>query len=201
MKRKYIVMSSFFVAFFALSLMCYGSWLYAGKMAEKEERRDTGRINAEQTGGGVEQKVTYDTRYVLETCHEDTGETTRQQLTIPSEYTGMTRTELEDYLGKCEEAMRSEEQEAGLSRIQLLSFSSEEIVVRKTYRKPEQETGFFLTVADGEVAIYNRSGTKLYEKTGIRVAGLPEDERKKLKEGFVVENEKDLYSILENFSS
>ncbi|MCH5265891.1 MAG: hypothetical protein J1F02_08315 [Lachnospiraceae bacterium] len=199
MKRKYMVMSSFFIAFFLLSVMCYGSYRYAEQVAM--ENRESREPEMAQTGGSKEQKITYDTRYILETYHEDTEELTREELSLPSEYTGMTRGELEAYLEECVKTMMQQEQEAGLSQMKLMSFSSEAIIIRKSYKEPEQETGFFLTIADGEVAIYNRSGTKLYEKTGILAEALPAEEQAELEKGFVVENEKDLYSILENFSS
>ena len=40
-----------------------------------------------------------------------------------------------------------------------------------------------------------------YENTGIQADVLPEDEQEKLREGFFVQDEKELYSILENLSS
>ena len=63
------------------------------------------------------------------------------------------------------------------------------------------EDGFFLTVEKGEVVVYDKNHKVLRERTGISIKHLPADEVKKLKKGFVAENEKDLYSILENFSS
>ncbi len=97
--------------------------------------------------------------------------------------------------------MASDEQEAGLTDMKLLSFSKEKLVIRKSYHEPEQERGFFLKLTDGEVAIYHRDGKTLYEKTGIMEESIPEDEVKKLRKGYIVKDEKDLYSILENFSS
>lgn len=197
MKRRYIVISSFFIASFLLSFLCYGSYRYSEQLAQ--EKKEKNRI--EQTVTKKEQKITGDTKYILEIYNEDSGELTREQQGIPSEYIGMDRKELESYLKKCVQAMAADEQEAGLSDMRLISFSSEEIILRKYYREPEQEKGFFLRILDGEVAIYDRSGNKLYEKTGISVKNIPEEEVKKLKKGYIVENEKDLYSILENFSS
>ena len=39
MNRKYIVICSFFVAFFVLSLLCYGRFLYAKKKEKKKSDR------------------------------------------------------------------------------------------------------------------------------------------------------------------
>ena len=185
-------MHRFFYLFYAMGATVIRS-------SSRRKKKEKNRI--EQTVTKKEQKITGDTKYILEIYNEDSGELTREQQGIPSEYIGMERKELESYLKKCVQAMAADEQEAGLSDMRLISFSSEEIILRKYYREPEQEKGFFLRILDGEVAIYDRSGNKLYEKTGISVKNIPEEEVKKLKKGYIVENEKDLYSILENFSS
>ncbi|MCH5252293.1 MAG: hypothetical protein J1F22_04905 [Lachnospiraceae bacterium] len=197
MKRRYIVISSFFVAFFLLSVFCYGSYRYSEKLAEEKKES----VKIKQTGAKQEQKVNSDTKYILEIYNEDTEALAREEHNMPSEYNGMTRKTLEDYLKQCVQAMAADDKEAGLSDMNLVSFSSEEIVIRKSYREPVQEKGFFLRILEGEVAIYDRAGKTLYEKTGISVENIPEEEVKKLKKGYIVEDEKDLYSILENFSS
>ena len=54
MNRKYIVICSFFVAFFVLSLLCYGSFEYA----KKQEQKKMAQQNAAQTSTKQEQRVT-----------------------------------------------------------------------------------------------------------------------------------------------
>ena len=54
---------------------------------------------------------------------------------------------------------------------------------------------------DGEVAIFSGDGKTLYEKTGIMEQNLAEEDCELLRKGYVIQNEKELYSILENFSS
>lgn len=198
MRRRYIIISCFFVASILLGVMCYGSYRYSERVAEERRKEET---KTEQTEAGTEQKVTSDTKYILEIYNEDTEELVKEERDMPSEYAGMTREEMEAYLKQCVNAMAADEQEAGLTDMRLVSFSKEKLVIRKSYREPKQERGFFLKLTDGEVAIYHRDGKTLYEKTGIMEENIPENERKKLRKGFIVENEKDLYSILENFSS
>lgn len=54
---------------------------------------------------------------------------------------------------------------------------------------------------EGEVVIFHKDQVTPYENTGIQAGVLPEDEQEKLREGFFVQDEKELYSILENLSS
>lgn len=114
---------------------------------------------------------------------------------MPSEYAGMTRRQMEDYL---RDYMKEEELEDGLKDMQLVSFSREELVIRKVY---QEESGFILRLVDGEVAIFQKGNEDNYEKTGISQNFLTEEDIRALEEGYSVETEKDLYSILENFSS
>lgn len=200
MRRRYIVICSFFIASLLLAGMCYGSYRYSERVAEEKARQKI-KEQTEETASGKEQRVTSETKYILEVYNADTEELVKEERSMPSEYAGMTRKELEEYLSKCLQTMKTNDTEAGLSDMKLISFSKEELVIRKTYLEPEQEQGFFLKLTDGEVAIYNRSGTRLYEKTGIQEEVLPKEEADKLRQGYVVENEKDLYSILENLSS
>lgn len=195
MKRRYIVVSSFFVAMLLVVLMCYGSHLFASKVDDREKRV------TQETGTEKEQKTTSDTVYVVEKYNEDSESVVKEIRTLPVEYAGLTRQELEQFLKKEQIDMSDEDYEEGLTSITLISFSKEEIVIRKTYAKPIKEEGFVLKTYEGEVSVFDNRGKVLYEKTGIPIQVLPEEEQKKLEEGYFVPDEKVLYSILENFSS
>ena len=54
---------------------------------------------------------------------------------------------------------------------------------------------FFLKEEEGQVVVYHEDQKTPYEYTGILIDNLPEEE------GFFVKDEKELYSMLENFSS
>jgi len=200
MRRGYIVICSFFVAVLLLAGICYGSVQYSEKMAQ--EKKTHNKITQSQmTGNTKEQRTNSDTILITEIYHLETEEIVKEERSMPSEYAGLTREELDDYLKKCLPAMKERDTEVGLSDMKLVSFSKEEVVIRKIYTEPKQETGFFLKIIDGEIGVYNRSGTKLYEKTGVLETVIPKEEQEKLQKGYVVENEKELYSILENLSS
>lgn len=198
MKRRYGVICSFFIGFLALSLMCYASYRYAERSGESEN--DTSIRESTQTGIKKEQTISQTTKYVMEKYNRETKETKREEPTMPPEYIGMNRSQLEDHLVEKLATMSKKEEQEGLISISLQAFSAEQIVVRNTYSVKKQE-GFKLKLLDGEVAIYSRDGRELYEKTGIQEENLTEEDCKSLRKGLVIKNEKELYSILENFSS
>lgn len=196
MKRKYGIICSFFAGFLVLSLMCYGSYRYAEHKMEQEQESD----ESTQTGVKKEQKVTSHTKYIIEKYDQEAEEMVKEERTIPPEYIGLNRSQLEDRLAEEMATISKEEEEKGLLSITLQTFSEEQIVIRHIYSEKKQE-GFMLKLLDGEVAIYSGDGKELYEKTGILEQNLTEDDCQTLRKGYAVQNEKELYSILENFSS
>lgn len=63
------------------------------------------------------------------------------------------------------------------------------------------KNSYFLSLSEGEVIVYKGDKKTIYERTGIKESVLPEYEITKLRKGYPVKNEQELYSILENFSS
>lgn len=202
MRRRYIVISSFFVAVLLLGIFCYVSSVHMDKVSGKAAKKVRQKPFVSVAVSNANQKTTSETKCIIEVFNADTEELVCEERAMPAEYAGMTREQLEDYLLQYRSHMDVDEQEAGLTNIQLIRFSKGEIVIRKTYEEPEQEEGYYLRLTEnGEVGIYHRDGKTLFEETGIRKENLPEEEVRRLENGYVVPSEKELYSILENFSS
>lgn len=196
MNRKYVVICSFFLAFMVLTVICYGSYRYANRQTEKEEPQS----QMAQTGGNKEQRVTSSTRYIVEKYEEESEELVKEERAVPASYAGLNRRELEHELAVEFATMSWEEEKAGLVRISLESFSADKIVIKKVYNK-SGEQGFILKLEQGEVVVYRADEDEPYEKTGLMEESLSEGDKKLLKDGYAVRTEKELYSILENFSS
>lgn len=199
MRRRYTMVCLLLCAAVLLGGMCYGSYRYAERVTEERlQRREDKTDQTEQTSGGTQQKINSDTKYIVEIYNGDSEENVREVRTMPSEYAGMTRKELESYLGSFMSDLPEEEVDAGLIDIKLVSFSKDELVIRKTY---QEDKGYILRLVDGEVTIFSRANEDEFEKTGISQESLTEEDIQALQEGYSVDSEKDLYSILENFSS
>ena len=189
MNRKYIVICSFFVAFFVLSLLCYGSFEYA----KKQEQKELAQQNAAQTSTKQEQRVTSETKLVIEKWEEESEELVKEERDMPPEYAGLTREELEKQLTAEIKDKSWEEEKEGLVKITLESFS-------EVYNK-SSEQGYILRLKDGEVVIYRKDEKEPFEKTGLKEENLSKQDKKILQGGYAVRTEKELYSVLENFSS
>ena len=196
MNRKYIVICSFFVAFLVLSLLCYGSFEYA----KKQEQKELAQQNAAQTSTKQEQRVTSETKLVIEKWEEESEELVKEERDMPPEYAGLTREELEKQLTVEIKDKSWEEEKEGLVKITLESFSEDKIVIRKVYNK-SSEQGYILRLKDGEVVIYRKDEKEPFEKTGLKEENLSKQDKKILQGGYAVRTEKELYSVLENFSS
>lgn len=199
MRRRYTIVCLLLCAMVPLGGMCYGSYRYAQQVTEERlQYREEKTDQTEQTSGGTQQKINSDTKYIVEIYNGDSEENVREVRTMPSEYAGMTRKELEAYLDSFMSDLPEEEVDAGLIDIKLVSFSKDELVIRKTY---QEDKGYILRLVDGEVTIFSRANEDEFEKTGISQDSLTEEDIRALQEGYSVDSEKDLYSILENFSS
>ena len=113
MNRKYIVICSFFVAFFVLSLLCYGSFEYA----KKQEQKKLAHQNAAQTSTKQEQRVTSETKLVIEKWQEESEELVKEERDMPPEYAGLTREELEKQLTIEIKDKSWEEEKEGLVKV------------------------------------------------------------------------------------
>ncbi len=196
MKKRYLIMSSFFLVGTVLTVMAF---LFQHNDERRNEELET--QNAQAVDTVKELRINASTKYVVEIYDGTTDVTISEERTVPAEIAGMSREDLEQYIRDYNETMDVQRREEEPNEMELVSFSKEKVVMREIYLGAEEETGFYLKATQGEVVIYHNDRVTPYENTGILVELLPEEERKKLEEGYYVEDEKELYSILENFSS
>lgn len=196
MKRKYLYVSSFFALATIFTLM-----FFTDQQKENTNKEQLEKQNAETVDTVKEIRVNASTKYVIENYDGTTGVTTTEEETVPAEIAGMSREELEQYVRDYNQTTDVERTAEEPDQMELISFSKEKVVVREIYEGAEEEKGFYLKAANGEVIIYHNDQVTPYENTGILTEILPQEEQIKLQEGFYVADEKELYSILENLSS
>lgn len=196
MKKKYLFMSSFFMIGTIFTLVFFFSYKSYDTSSSEEPEQSVNTVDTVK-----EVRVNTSMKYVVEVYDGTTGVVTSEENTVPAELAGMTRKELENYISRYNTSVSENGAADGPDRMELVSFSSDKIVVRETYSGEEEEKGFFLKIHDGEVVIFHNDKVTPYEYTGIQEDMLPESEKEKLKDGYSVEDEKELYSVLENLSS
>ena len=196
MKRRYLYVSIFFVFGMLMTLLFFHSY-----RSYKMEHQSAGKNRVNPVDTVKEIRTNTSMKYIVEVYEGVTGVITREESTIPAEIAGKTREELEQYFADYNEAHEGETNKEIPQQKELISFSKDQIVVRENYLVEEEERSFFLKAEEGQVVVYHEDQKTPYEYTGIPVDSLPEEEKKKLEQGFFVKDEEELYSMLENLSS
>lgn len=149
----------------------------------------------------TEATVKPSTKYTLETYDLKTNTTQKQELNPPAALVGLTREQVVEYLATYMQDMPLSEYNKGLIGYELISFSEEEIVIKKTYNKDFVPSMFYVAIKDGKVIVYNSDQKSVFKYTEIEAKNLPEEDRIALIRGIYVNSEDELYSLLESYSS
>lgn len=141
------------------------------------------------------------TKYFLLTYNLKTDELLTEQLTPPAEMVGLTRAELINQLANYMKNVPLVDYEKGLYAYELLAFSKDEIIIRKSYNSNLISYRYFMVVEDGKIVVYYSDLETVYEYTNIEALYLPENTRNDLMKGIYIKDEDELFTLLESFSS
>lgn len=139
--------------------------------------------------------------YIEETYNMVTGQLDSVERTAPGFLIGMTREELSAYVANYMDKMSLAEYEAGLLSYEIVLFSENKVVLRKTYDASKIPYKFYVNITDGMVTVFYNDMESVFEYTHIPAVDLAEEDRVALIEGIYVKDREELYSILEGFSS
>lgn len=219
LKKAFIYSGSFLAMCVLFSTCYYMSYLHAlndfnNKAIERKEQLLELTQQAEPTPAVPEQEtesvpvdtqqettVLPDTKYILETYDMKTDTTQTQELNPPAHLIGLTREEVIEYLENYIKDMPLSEYNKGLLSYELVNFSEDEIVIRKSYNENFVPYRFYVVVKDGYIVVYNSDLKSVYSYTYIQAKDLPEEDRIALSQGIYVNSLDELYSLLESYSS
>ena len=88
-----------------------------------------------------------------------------------------------------------------LLNVQLISFSPDSVVIRKTICNPTNIYSYFVISENNIIKIYNAGKDSLFIDTGIDISNFEEEYIEELNDGFYVETIHDLYNYLESITS
>jgi hypothetical protein len=142
-----------------------------------------------------------ETKYTLEIYDMKTDTLDTQELNPPADLVGLTREEIVTYLSNYMDDMPLSEYNKGLISYELIYFSEDEIIIKKTYNEDFIPCRYYVAVKDGYVVVYNSDLKSIFQYTQIEAKNLPEDDRIALSKGIYVNNKEELYSLLESYSS
>jgi hypothetical protein len=160
-----------------------------------------GNSNAVSVNQSQKTTITPYTKYVLEVYDIKTDKTQTSELPTPDYLIGLTREEVIQYLNTYIKNMTLEEYQRGLITFELVSFSGDKVVLKKTYNTEYMQYKYYIAVVKGEVVVFYSDKKTIYEYTGISAKQLPDEDQMKLNYGIYVKDQSELYGILENYSS
>ena len=178
---------------------------FAGELI-KEKALELGFLVKEQKEEAIETSVLQETlqvtaSYFLETVCLQSQTEEREQLALPGFMVGIDLKGLTAYVKGYMEAMPVNEYLAGLVSYEIVSFSQDKVVLRKTYNETKVENKFFICRRGEFIVVYYSDLKTVYEYTDIRVDGLIEEIQTAINQGFYVKDVQELYSILEGYTS
>ena len=145
--------------------------------------------------------TTGDTICIYEDIDKKDGSMSMMETSLPDNYIGLNREELENLLAEASLFPPPEEKEKGFKSQHLELFSADRIKILRIYDTTAELSGFYIMEVDGEVRVYEHDKTTLYFKTGLRVESLPPEVRYELKEGKYMDTELQVYHFIESYSS
>lgn len=143
-------------------------------------------------------------KYILQTYYINSDKKehlSEQEYAVPSEFITLNRDELQEYINDYMEDIPIREYLDGLISYEIIEFTEDSLVLRKTYASDWSNNEFYLCDVNGEVVVYYSDKSTVYEYTGIMTADLNEEEQVRIKVGYFVADEEELYSLLESYSS
>lgn len=167
------------------------------------EATDPAKNDVQSIPAGSQQRKTIlpTVEYYEETYLVPEDLLTKKQTIAPGFLIGMTREELESYVARYMEHLPLSEYEAGLLSYEIISFSENKVVLRKSYDSNKVPYKFYVNISDGMVTVYYSDLKTVYEYTHIPAVDLPEELRYSLIDGIYLKDAEELYSFLEGFSS
>lgn len=226
MKKTYIL--SFFLCLSVLGLAYFGSYYFINKyMAEPmyenlNKLSDSNQENPIEIIGEIpkesekqsekgeellavdtnkEELIHRDTTYILESYNTKNFELKEERVPLPREYIGLSRKELVAKLDIEKKEPKEYLNDRVLKDIQLISYSPDEIIIRKSYEPKDTEESFYLMVENNMVNVYYSDRKTVYMYTDIVLDTLPEEIQNEIIGAKYIRSPMELYNFLESYSS
>ena len=140
--------------------------------------------------------LTCDTQLVICSIGLPDKKQTEEVLRLPEKYIGMDRSSFVRCIEDSRKAPLLSERKKGLALVEVLSFSPQKLVLRKTYRKPAADDGYYLAVKNHRLVVYEQDRTTCFLQSDIDVRTLPAPLRLELARGKKVDSREALENIL-----
>lgn len=208
MKKAAIYAISFLSLSVLLSTCYFVSYRYALNKFNRNATEQSG-VTKKLSGTGsydvsanTKTTVSKDASYTLQIYDLATDKLKEKKENIPNDFVGMTRDQIMNRLNVYVQNKSLDEYNKGLVSWQLVSFAPDRVVVKKTYNSEGILYKYFMIIRDGNVVVYYSDKKTIYEdETGINLDELSEVDKKELMYGKWIQDENELYSLLDGYTS
>lgn len=200
MKKVYISILASIMVLSIISYFLSYKYFYSEKDVNNDITTTTEEVVNEvnKTSNNI---VTVNTDIVIENYYFNEDKTLYEVVEPFSEIVGLDREGVIEYTKSYLDSPSKQDIEAGLYSYELISFSDNKLVLKKSFKPKPIENKYYVTIKDDYVIIYLVDKQTVYEFTSIDVNTLPEDVFNELSEGMYLKEEYDLYNFLETYSS
>lgn len=208
MKKAAIFAISFLSLSVLLSTCYFVSYRYALNKFNRNATEQSG-VTKKLSGTGsydvsanTKTTVSKDASYTLQIYDLATDKLKEKKENIPNDFVGMTRDQIMNRLNVYVQNKSLDEYNKGLVSWQLVSFAPDRVVVKKTYNSEGILYKYFMIIRDGNVVVYYSDKKTIYEdETGINLDELSEVDKRELMYGKWIQDENELYSLLDGYTS
>ncbi len=149
----------------------------------------------------VSEKLNADTKYVLEETDMYNKSVVEIVTKVPPKYLGMNREQFVEAMGEYEAFPPLSELERGFVDLEVLSFSSEKVVIQMNYEYTQPSESFYLMVENNFIVVYLDDKETVYMYTDILLTELPDRIQQDVINVMFIPDEENLYDFLETYSS
>lgn len=178
---------------------------YPGKFRQTEIEEKSAVTEGEPqvipTALEEEQVIGADTQYIIEEVDLQKGTSVETKWKTPDKYIGMNRQRFVKEMELYQQSPSLKDQELGFVSIEVVSFSKERVVIRKSYIFKELCTSFYLVNEKNYVVVYCDDLKTVYMNTNIALDSLPDTLKQEIIQNKYIATEEELYNFLESYSS
>ena len=178
---------------------------YPGKFRQMEIEEKSSAAEGEPqvipTALEEEQVISADTQYIIEEVDLQKGTSVETKWKTPDKYIGMNRQRFVKEMELYQQSPSLTDQELGFVSVEVVSFSKERVVIRKSYIFKELCTSFYLIKEKNYVVVYCDDLRTVYMNTNIMLDSLPDALKQEIIQNKYIATEEELYNFLESYSS
>ncbi|MDE6313007.1 MAG: hypothetical protein K2M46_05210 [Lachnospiraceae bacterium] len=199
MKKTYIISFLLFLALAAGASYMTGYYM----SRDEENQQESEHIEDTQRTAVETDKYTSDqTVYILESYDLQQNQLTEEKLPMPAEYVGCTREEMLEKIKAYAQSPSQSDLQKGLCDFTMVCFSSNKLVLRKTYKDSQVAMGYQVKLdGEGNIIVYYTDSGEIYTETDISYSSLPPEIQVQVDAGVQLDGLKEVFDFLENYSS